>query len=153
MLPKSCLNSPFTPASRLELLRRARLFQESRSGIRSIHARDLATDTLPFHLPLDASTAALPLTIFLACPLKLEMLIPLHELIHETKVRLDDDVEAAGSDEAALKTSVRMEQREKSGCDGGDTRMVLDGGADSGVGRRSRAHLLSSRKGDALQKS
>ncbi len=62
------------------------------------------------------------------------MLIPLHKLIHETKVRLDDDVEAAGSDEAALKTSVRMEQREESGFEGGGIRMVLYGGPDSELG-------------------
>lgn len=62
------------------------------------------------------------------------MLIPFHKLVHETKVRLDDDVEPAGSDEAALETSVRVEQCVRSGFMEGGTRMVLNGGPDFGFG-------------------
>ncbi len=66
------------------------------------------------------------------------MLIPLHQLIHEAEVRLDNDVEAAGSDEAALKKSVRMEQHEEPGSERGSNRIVLDGGPDSGRERQQR---------------
>jgi hypothetical protein len=69
----------------------------SRSRIRTIHASNLATDTLPFHVPFDALLAAL----------ELQVLIPLHELVDEAEMRLDDDVEAAGADEAAVRAKGR----------------------------------------------
>ncbi len=68
----------------------------SRSRIRSIHQRNLPANTLPFHLPLNP-----PFSAF-----KLQMLIPLHELVDEAEVRLDDHVEAAGADETAILTNV-----------------------------------------------
>jgi hypothetical protein len=71
--------------------------QASRSGIRTIHAGNLSTDVLPFHVPLDALLAAL----------ELKVLIPFHELVDEAEVRLDDDVEAAGADEAAVRVRAK----------------------------------------------
>jgi hypothetical protein len=64
---------------------------ESLPRIRAIHSCDLARNRRPLELSTKRQTPPNSLS-----------LLPLQELVCESQVRLDDDVEAAGSDEATV---------------------------------------------------
>jgi len=103
------------------------------SRIRSVHQGDLAGDLAPFEFSLDATNAPIGFAVFLA-PLHLHHLLPLEELVGESEVGLDDDIESPSADEA-----IRSRERQAmcshylSDADGGATR-----NPDSAMDKRRR---------------